>query len=87
MDFERHLLAFAERAQVAGEFTVGRAAIAGLDGGYGGAQSAGVIDDLGQRLHLSGERDHLGLIAGLEVVQNLLAPDLWRGRGGHRRAC
>ncbi len=47
MDFERHLLAFAERTQVAGEFPVGRAAIAGLDGGYGGAQSAGVIDDLG----------------------------------------
>ena len=43
MDFERHLLGFAKRAQVTREFAERRAAIAGLDGCNGGAQRGGIV--------------------------------------------
>ena len=38
MNFERHLLRFGQRAQIAREFAEGRPAIARLDGGHGGTQ-------------------------------------------------
>jgi len=71
MDFQRHLLGFAQGPQIARQLAKGCTAITGLDGHNGGAQGGAIANHLRQCLHLTRERDHLSPITGLEVAQHL----------------